>query len=63
MSSAQSVFLAVSILAILCMFSIILGLSWGLSFEAVIVGAVTCFVIACLSTLTALIIGVVKLFK
>ncbi|MFT8566948.1 MAG: hypothetical protein ABF736_07910, partial [Liquorilactobacillus satsumensis] len=63
MSSAQNVFLVVSVVALLSMGVMLLGLSWGLSFQAVLVGSVACFSVACLTTIAALILGVAKIIK
>nr|WP_054757109.1 hypothetical protein [Liquorilactobacillus satsumensis] len=64
MSSAQNVFLVVSVVALLSMGGVmLLGLSWGLSFQAVLVGSVACFSVACLTTIAALILGVAKIIK
>ncbi|MFT8669727.1 MAG: hypothetical protein ABF778_08290 [Liquorilactobacillus hordei] len=63
MSAFQSVLITVSIIALIIMVLLILGLSWGISFQAVAVGGVTCFAIAISSTVIALCIGVVGIFS
>ncbi|AUJ29661.1 MAG: hypothetical protein ABF991_05595 [Liquorilactobacillus hordei] len=63
MSAFQSVLITVSIIALIIMVLLILGLSWGISFQAVAVGGVTCFAIAIASTVIALCIGVVGIFS
>ncbi|KRN10384.1 hypothetical protein [Liquorilactobacillus mali] len=63
MSAFQNVLITVSIIALIVMLVLILGLSWGMSFQAVVVGGVTCFAIAVVSTVIALCIGVVGIFS
>lgn len=63
MSAFQNVLIIISIVALIAMLLLILGLSWGISFQAVAVGGVTCFAIAVASTVIALCIGVVGIFS